>query len=109
MYLLDLPDKFETDRLRFERLRYEFAEEIFFAYASKPEATTFVAWPTHKTITDTRAYLSYAINAWRAGTEYSYVFRTKLTNQLIGSIGCMNDLGKVQFGYILSPTFWNQG
>ena len=28
---------------------------------------------------------------------------------MIGSIGLLHDNGKVQFGYILSPTHWGQG
>lgn len=107
--MLDLPSKIESDRLIIERLRYEFAEEIFFAYASKPEATKYVAWPTHNRVEETREYLKYAIAAWNLGTDYSYIIRVKQTNQLIGSIGCINEQGKVQFGYILSPNFWNQG
>lgn len=106
---LNLPDKIDSARIYLERLRYEFAEEIFFAYASKPEATQFVSWPTHNSIDETRIYLAYAINGWKMGVDYSYVIRLKPNGQLIGSIGCINEIGKVQFGYILSPTFWNQG
>ena len=107
--MLDLPGRIESERLIFERLRYEFAEEIFFAYASKPEATQFVSWPTHNRVEETREYLKYAVAAWNLGTDYSFALRLRQTNQLIGSIGCINENGKVQFGYIISPNFWNQG
>jgi ribosomal-protein-alanine N-acetyltransferase len=69
----------------------------------------YVSWPTHNKIEETRDYLKYAISAWNLGTDYSYAVRIKQTNQLIGSIGCINENGKVQFGYILSPNFWNRG
>jgi hypothetical protein len=52
-----LPELYQTDRLVVARLRYEDAEEMFYAYASKPEATRFVTWLTHKSIADTRSYL----------------------------------------------------
>ena len=107
--MLALPERLDSKRFYLERLRYEFAEEIFFAYASKPEATPFVSWPTHQSIDDTRAYLRYAVMAWTLGTDYSYVIRLRDSNRLIGSIGCLNDQGKVQFGYILNPAFWHQG
>jgi ribosomal-protein-alanine N-acetyltransferase len=106
---LDLPEKIPASRIYLQRLRYEFAEEIFFTYASKPEATQFVAWPTHQNIEITRQYLNYVVHAWELGTDYSFGIRLKDSNRLIGSIGCMNDDGKIQFGYILSPVFWNQG
>lgn len=104
-----IPDRLETDRLLVQRLRYEDAEEIFYAYASKPLATRFVSWPTHQSIRDTRQYLRYAIPAWDAGADYSFTIREKATHRLIGSIGFMVQHGKIQFGYIFSPTFWGQG
>lgn len=106
---LNLPEKLDSKRFYLERLRYEFAEEIFFAYASKPEVTPYLSWPTHKTIQDTRTFLRYIVNAWNQGTDYAYAIRLKDSNRLIGSIGVVNEAGKVQFGYVLSPTFWNQG
>ena len=35
---LMLPEQFYTQRLAIARLRYEDAEEMFYAFASKPEA-----------------------------------------------------------------------
>ncbi len=104
-----LPELIETERLRMVRLKYEDAEEIFYAYASKLEATRYVSWPTHKTVADTNKYLRYAVAAWHAGLEYNYTLRLKSNNRLIGSIGAVNDFGKYQFGYIISPLNWNQG
>jgi [ribosomal protein S5]-alanine N-acetyltransferase len=106
---LQLPENIVTERLILQRLRYEDAEEIFYTYASKPEATRFVSWPTHQTIGDTRSFLMYAHSAWEAGTDYSYSIRLRGSNRLVGSFGIMNDTGKIQFGYILSPTQWNRG
>lgn len=109
MLQLDLPEQFETDRLIFQRLKYEDAEEIFYTYASKPEVTRYVAWPTHQSIEDTRGFLRYAIQAWNAGTDYSFSIRLKSDRKLIGSFGVMNENGKIQFGYFLSPNYWNRG
>lgn len=109
MIRLSLAEYIETERLLLQRLRYEDAEEIFFAYASKPEATRYVSWPTHNTIEDTRYFLTYAHNAWTAGKDYSFSIRLKNSGQLIGSFGVINDDGKLQFGYTISPSYWNQG
>ncbi|MCU0397603.1 MAG: GNAT family N-acetyltransferase [Cyclobacteriaceae bacterium] len=106
---LNLPEKIESDRLLILRLRYEDAEEIFYTYASKEEATRFVSWPTHQSVKDTHQYLRYAVKAWNAGVDFAYGIRLKETNRLIGSIGIVNDQGKVQFGYVLSPTQWGNG
>lgn len=109
MKRLNLPEQLTTERLLLQRLRYEDAEEIFYAYASKPEVTRYVTWPTHASIKVTREYIHYAQNAWNQGLDYSYTIRLRKTSQLIGSYGVIDENGRVQFGYILSPTFWNQG
>lgn len=106
---LEIPEVVRSARMVLSRLRYEDAEEIFYTYASKSEATRFVSWPTHQTITDTRSFLNYAVNAWREGIDYGFTLRLTGTNRLIGSFGILNDQGKLQFGYILSPTQWGQG
>jgi RimJ/RimL family protein N-acetyltransferase len=106
---LEIPEQIETDRLTLRRLRYEDAEEMFYTYASKPEATRFVSWPTHQSLKDTRQYLRYAVAGWAAGTDYSFGIRINGANRFIGSIGMLNDKGKIQFGYVISPTQWGQG
>ncbi|GCC49946.1 N-acetyltransferase [Chryseotalea sanaruensis] len=109
MERMNLPESLESERLLFQRLRYEDAEEIFYAYASKAEATRFVSFATHKDIRDTRTYLRYAKNAWDMGLDYTYSIRLKENSQLIGSYGIVNEMGRVQFGYILSPMHWGNG
>lgn len=109
MFCLNLPERIETDRLVLQRLRYEDAEEIFYVYASKPEATRYVSWPTHQSVQETRRFLDYAVKAWDGGADYSFSIRIKESNMLIGSFGVINDHGKVSFGYILGPNHWSQG
>ncbi|HEY5919620.1 MAG TPA: GNAT family N-acetyltransferase [Chryseolinea sp.] len=109
MVALNIPEQILTDRLSLHRLRYEDAEEIFYTYASKAEVTRFLSWPTHQSLKDTNAFLRYAIAAWEKGTDYSFAIRLKESNRLIGSIGVINENGKLQFGYVFSPTQWNKG
>ena len=98
----------ETERLFLQRLKYEDAEEIFYAYASKPQATEFLSWPTHQSIDETRTFLKHAVESWDYGADYSYSIRLK-NGVLIGSIGIINDDGKVQLGYVISPNHWRNG
>ncbi|MDH4057835.1 MAG: GNAT family N-acetyltransferase [Cyclobacteriaceae bacterium] len=106
---LNIPEKIETERLILQRLRYEDAEEIFYSYGSKEQATRFVSWPTHQSVKDTRAFLAYAIPAWNKGADYSFSLRLKESNKLIGGFGLINDHGKLQLGYVFSPTYWGKG
>jgi ribosomal-protein-alanine N-acetyltransferase len=108
MNLLSMPPILETERLYLQRLKYEDAEEIFYAYASKPAATQYLSWPTHQSIDETRTFLKYAVESWNFGTDYSYSIRLK-NGVLIGSIGIIYDDGKVQLGYVISPNHWRNG
>lgn len=103
------PENLETARLFLTRFRYEDAEEIFYTYASKPESTRYVTWPTHQSIRDTREYLSRTKAGWKRGIDFSYAVRLKLNGRLIGGCGFLNDEGKIQIGYILGPLHWQQG
>ena len=103
-----MPSRIETERLFLQRLRYEDAEEIFYAYASKPEATRYLSWSTHRSVDETRRFLAHAVDSWNLGTDYSYSIRLK-NGILIGSIGIVNDNGKVQLGYVISPSHWGKG
>jgi ribosomal-protein-alanine N-acetyltransferase len=107
--MISLPERIESDRLVMQRLRYEDAEEIFYAYASKPEATRYVSWPTHGSIQDTRHFIRYALSAWNKGVDFSFSIRIKETRHLIGSYGVINESGRLQFGYVVSPTLWGKG
>ena len=104
-----VPETVISDRCLIHRHRREDADEIFYAYASKPEATRFVVWPVHHSVDETRAYLRYAIAAWKAGTTFAFTVRLKYPQRLIGSIGLVPDGEYWQVGYILSPSMWGRG
>jgi [ribosomal protein S5]-alanine N-acetyltransferase len=106
---MKMPEQFETERLLMQRLRYEDAPEIFYAYASKPEATKFMSWPTHESIRDTERFLKNTANGWKRGIDFSYSIRLKSTNRFLGGCGVLNDEGKTQFGYVLGPLHWGNG
>lgn len=109
MIKLEMPEKIVTERLTMERLRREDAEEIFYSYASKPEATKYASWPTHQSIDQTRDFLRYADEAWGLGLDFSYGLRIAPTGKFIGSFGALHENGKIQFGYVISPSEWGQG
>lgn len=104
-----IPERVETPRLILTRLQGTDAEEIFYTYASKPESTRYVSWPTHTSLKDTRAFLHYAHSAWAQGLDYSFAVRLKGFNRLIGGCGFLNDAGKIQVGYVLGPLHWGKG
>jgi RimJ/RimL family protein N-acetyltransferase len=104
-----LPQRIETERLILSRLRYEDAEEIFYTYASKPEATKYLAFPTHQSVLDARKFTRYAVGAWDADLEFVFSIRLKDSLRFIGTFGIINENGKVNFGYCISPSQWGNG
>ncbi|MFM8348931.1 MAG: GNAT family N-acetyltransferase [Bacteroidota bacterium] len=104
-----LPPTFETSRCTLHRHRREDAEEMFYAYASKPEVTRFLIWPTHSSIEETRQYLRYAIAQWDADQSFAWTVRLKPYGRLIGSIGLVKSEAEWQVGYVFSPTSWGKG
>lgn len=104
-----LAERIITERLILAKLEDRDAEEIFYGYASKAEATRFVSWPTHKRIEDTRDFLAHARQSWTSGLEFSYGIRLRASGRFTGSFGVINENGKVQFGYILNPSQWGNG
>lgn len=109
MITLPLPETIVTERLTLKRLRYEDAPEIFYGYASKPEATRWVSWTTHRSIEDTVNFVRHVRQAWTQGRDYSFAIRITSSNILVGSIGIINTEGDIQFGYIVSPSHWRKG
>ncbi|MEJ7647369.1 MAG: GNAT family N-acetyltransferase [Chryseolinea sp.] len=106
---MNLPSQVLTERLSIQRLKSEDAEEIFYAYASKPEATKFVSWSTHRSINDTKAFLRSADDSWRKGTAYTFSVRLRIDSRMVGSFGVLNDQGKLQVGYVYGPLHWGRG
>ena len=104
-----LPEKTELERVILFRSSVTDAEEIFYAYASKPEATKYLSWKTHETIEDTRAYLAIVEKTRRQGLQASFSVRLKNSNRLIGACGCTFSDGLFQVGYVFSPVFWGMG
>ena len=72
-----------------QRLKYEDAEEIFYTYASKAEATWFVSWMKHGRMEDTINFLSKSRYLWAKEKDFSYSVRLLESNRLIGGVGCI--------------------
>jgi RimJ/RimL family protein N-acetyltransferase len=58
------PTHLETARLILRPPTLDDAEAIFERYASDPEVTTFLGWPRHQTIQDTKAFLQFSTDEW---------------------------------------------
>lgn len=90
------------------RLTLEDAEAIFRTYAQDGEVTRFLTWLPHRQIEETRAFIRTEIEAWDAGTEFTWAILRK-GGALIGGIALRRQGHKVDFGYVLARPHWGQG
>ena len=84
---------------------------IYARYASDPDATRYMAWPTHRSLDDTRAFLELSDAAWaRWPLAGPYLVFARDGVTLFGSAGILNDDAETaQIGYILARDAWGRG
>jgi [ribosomal protein S5]-alanine N-acetyltransferase len=101
----------ETGRLVLRRPRVSDEPEIFARYASDPEVTRYMAWPTHRSLDDTRAFLHLSDAAWaRWPLAGPYLVFARDGVTLLGSAGIVNDDAvRAQIGYVLARDVWGRG
>jgi ribosomal-protein-alanine N-acetyltransferase len=101
----------ETERLVLRRPHAADAPAIFARYASDPEVTRYMAWPTHRSLEDTYAFLRFSDQVWgrwpKAGPLLVFT-RDGVT--LLGAAGIVNDTETVaQIGYVFARDAWGRG
>lgn len=101
----------ETERLVLRRPRVSDEPLIFARYASDPEATRYMAWPTHTSLADTRFFLELSDAAWaRWPLAGPYLVFARDGVTLLGGAGIVNDdAERAQAGYILACDAWGRG
>jgi len=106
----------ETPRLVLTPPRPEDAGAVFERYASDPEVTLFLGWPTHQTVEDTRGFLSFSASQWAHEGMGPYLIRLRTNGLLIGSTGLglegAGDDGlerRAVTGYVLAKDAWGLG
>lgn len=103
-------DRLYTERLALERPQAKDAEEIFRRYAADPEVTRYVSFPTHRTLEDTRAFLSMSDAAWNRWPAGPFLIRSKGTGNLLGGTGLSFESStRAMTGYVLAKDAWGMG
>jgi len=100
-----------SPRLAFRKLSMKDADTIFH-YASDPEVTRYVLFPTHKSMDDTFAFIQINLDKYKDGETASWGVTLKETGELIGTADFVwwNVYHKkAEVGYCLAKEHWNQG
>ena len=104
------PIRIDTARLTLLRPEGGDAPEIFERYASDPEVTRFLAWPRHRSLEDTRAFLDFSTSEWERWPAGPYLIRSQAGGRLLGSTGlAFEPAGVASTGYVLARDAWGQG
>lgn len=104
------PSEVAAERLIFRRPRLADAQAIFERYASDAEATKYMAWPVHRTIDDTFAFLMFSDSEWLRWPGGPYLVYRREDGQLVGSTGyAFESADRAITGYIFSRDAWGRG
>lgn len=102
----------ETQRLILRQAIREDTESMFRNWASDPEVTKYLTWPTHKDI----SVSTWVINSWIAEYAkpdfYQWMIELKEFGEPIGSISVVRqaeDNSEMEIGYCIGASWWHQG
>ena len=101
-----------THRLILRRYRIEDAEDMFSNWASDPEVTKFLTWPTHSSVDVTRFVLNDWISRYGDGGFFNWAIEWKETGRVIGNIAVTvlhDETEAAELGYCMSRAFWGRG
>ncbi len=100
----------ETARLRLRKPLPSDAEAIFAVYASDPEVTRYLSWPTHRSLDDTRGFLAWSDAEWEQWPAGPYLVFLRSDGRLLGSTGLsLKSPERAVTGYAFARAEWGHG
>ncbi len=98
--------KLETKRLVLRPVCLADAKDMY-EYASDPQVTKWVSFPTHQTLDESKEAIAAHFMAAPLG-KWGIVYRD--TNKFIGTISLMDLTAfSAELGYVINRNFWGQG
>ena len=102
----------ETSRLLLRRFTLDDAKAMYENWASDPEVTKYLTWPSHSNVAVSRAVLVDWIANYSRTDFYQWAIVPKALNQPIGSIAVVSQddrICKAHIGYCIGKPWWHQG
>jgi len=104
------PELIETARLVLRPPRQTDAEAIFTVYASDPEVTRYLSWPTHRSVIDSEAFVGWSALEWKKWPAGPYLVLLRADGRLLGSTGLSFQWPEVAVtGYAFARVEWGHG
>lgn len=102
----------ETARLILRRAQLSDVQAMFDNWASDPEVTKYLTWPTHECVDISRQVLESWIGQYGSNEFYQWIITLKGEDQPIGSISVVsldNRVEKAEIGYCIGSAWWHRG
>ena len=102
----------ETPRLRLRRFTLDDAQAMYDNWASDPEVTKYLTWPTHTGVDVSKMVLTDWVADYEKDDNYQWAIELKEIGQPIGSIGVVSHNDKAQLvhiGYCVGRNWWHRG
>lgn len=104
--------RIETERLILRRFALTDAEAMFRNWASDPEVTRYLTWPTHQGVEVSRWVLGQWIPQYEQPAYYQWAIVLKEKGEAVGSIAVVEQNEKTAMahvGYALGRAWWHRG
>lgn len=102
----------ETERLILRRFETADAAAMFKNWASDPEVTKFLMWPTHSDVKVSERVISSWVGNYSDDKYYQWAIVPKDFGEVIGSIGAVEQdetTGMFHIGYCIGRNWWGRG
>ena len=102
----------ETSRLILRRAVREDAEPMFRNWASDPEVTKYLTWPTYTCAETAYPILDLWISEYEKPDFYQWMIVLKELGEPIGSISVVRQnetVSEAEIGYCIGSRWWHQG
>ncbi len=102
----------ETSRMILRPFVPEDAAAMYDNWASDPDVTKYLSWPTHESVEISRMVTADWVSHYGEENYYQWAIVPKNLGQPIGSIAAVNindRVGKVEIGYCIGKRWWHQG
>lgn len=104
------PTTIQTERLLLRKPEAEDAAAIFERYASDADVCRYLAWPRHRSIEDSHAFLEFSDSEWQSWPAGPYLIYSLAEGELLGSTGLEFKQPKcASTGYVLARDSWGKG
>ena len=107
---MTLPERtWETARLLAKPAAVADAQVVFEEYASDPAVAKYMTWTPHRSVDDTKEFLSRCERVWTEGSAFPWSLWRKQDGAFVGLIEIRVAPSSVDLGYALARRWWRQG